>query len=56
MYPEEPVVVEDKFHFLFGRPVYCDLRYHLFEKKINRRLLTLFFICLSEADSLRWHF
>lgn len=33
MYPEEPAVAEDKFHFLFGHPVYCDLRHHLFEKK-----------------------
>lgn len=37
MYPQELLVVEDKFHFLFGSPVYCDLRHRPFKerKKIN---------------------
>lgn len=33
MCPQELLVVEDKFHFLFGRPVHCDLRHRLFEEK-----------------------
>lgn len=46
MCPQELLVVEDKFHFLFGRPVYCDLRHRLFEEKKNQ-LKTHFFLPLS---------
>lgn len=48
MCPQELLVVEDKFHFLFGCPVYCDLRHRPFEEEEKKnQLKTHFFLPLS---------